>query len=108
MSQQVEKQTAEDRFAGLSNVEITFMYYRLKNYLDTLNKNLDKNMISKQIDTPLGIATAIKEVKPEYVQKFKETEYYKTACDIIEKLYPVVSIIEECDDTVISLLDQLK
>ncbi len=108
MSQQVEEQTTEERFAGLSNVEITFMYYRLKNYLDTLNKNLDKNLISKQIETPMGIATAIKEVKPEYVEKFKATEYYKTACDIIEKLNPVVSIIEQCDDTVISLLDQLK
>jgi hypothetical protein len=107
MSQQVEKQV-EDKYAGLSNAEITFMYYRLKNYLDTLNKNLDKNMISKQIETPLGIATAIKEVKPEYVQKFKETEYYKTACNIIEKLTPVVSIIEQCDDSVIKVLEQFK
>lgn len=107
MSQQVKEKT-DDRFAGLSNAEITFMYYRLKNYLDTLNKNLDKNMISKQIETPLGIATAIKEVKPEYVQKFKETEYYKTACNIIEKLNPVVSIIEQCDDSVIKLLEEFK
>jgi hypothetical protein len=107
MSQKVEQQI-EERYAGLSNAEITFMYYRLKNYLDTLNKNLDKNMISKQIETPLGIATAIKEVKPEYVQKFKETDYYKTACNIIEKLNPVVSIIEECDDTVIKLLKEFK
>ena len=107
MSQQIEEKT-EERFAGLSNTEITFMYYRLKNYLDTLNKNLDKNMISKQIETPLGVATAIKEVKPEYVQKFKETEYYKTACNIIEKLNPVVSIIEQCDDSVIKVLEQFK
>jgi hypothetical protein len=107
MSQQVEEQT-EERFAGLTNAEITFMYYRLKNYLDTLNKNLDKNMISKQIETPLGIAAAIKEVKPEYVQKFKKTEYYKTACNIIEKLNPVVSIIEQCDDSVIKVLEEFK
>jgi hypothetical protein len=107
MSQQVEEQT-EERFAGLTNAEITFMYYRLKNYLDTLNKNLDKNMISKQVETPLGIATAIKEVKPEYVQKFKQTEYYKTACNIIEKLNPVVSIIEQCDDSVIKVLEEFK
>jgi hypothetical protein len=107
MAQEVEKEQ-EERFAGLSNAEITFMYYRLKNYLDTLNKNLDKNMISKQIETPLGVATAIKEVKPEYVQKFKETEYYKTCCNIIDKLTPVVSIIEQCDDSVIKLLEEFK
>lgn len=98
----------EEKYAGLDNAEIIFMYYRLKNYLDTLNKNLDKNVISKQVETPLGIATAIKEVKPEYVQKFKETDYYKTACNIIEKLTPVVSIIEECDDTVIKVLKEFK
>jgi len=98
----------EEKYAGLDNAEIIFMYYRLKNYLDTLNKNLDKNVISKQVETPLGIATAIKEVKPEYVQKFKETDYYKTACNIIEKLTPVVCIIEECDDTVTKLLKEFK
>ena len=108
MAQEVETKEEQDRFAGLTNAEITFMYYRLKNYLDTLNKNLDKNMISKQIETPLGVATAIKEVKPEYVQKFKETEYYKTACNIIDKLTPVVSIIEQCDDSVAKLLKQFK
>jgi hypothetical protein len=98
----------EEKYAGLDNAEIIFMYYRLKNYLDTLNKNLDKNMITKQVETPLGIATAIKEVKPEYVQKFKQTDYYKTACNIIEKLTPVVCIIEECDDTVTKLLKEFK
>jgi hypothetical protein len=54
------------------------------------------------------IEGAIKEVKPEYVAKFKETEYYKTACDIIEKLTPVVNIIEQCDDSVAKLLEQFK
>lgn len=98
----------ENRFAGLNNAEIIFMYYRLKNYKTILDKNLDKNVVSKQIETPLGIATAIKEVKPEYVTKFKETEYYKTACDIIEKLTPVVNIIEQCDDSVTKLLEQFK
>jgi hypothetical protein len=98
----------ENRFAGLNNAEIIFMYYRLKNYKTVLDKNLDKNVVSKQVETPLGIATAIKEVKPEYVAKFKETEYYKTACDIIDKLTPVVSIIEQCDDSVAKLLEQFK
>ena len=103
-----KEDTEENRFAGLSNAEIIFMYYRLKNYKTVLDKNLDKNMVSKQIETPLGIATSMKEVKPEYVAKFKETEYYKTACDIIEKLTPVVSIIEQCDDSVTKLLEQFK
>jgi len=107
MTHELEQKT-EHKYAGLDNTEIIFMYYRLKNYLDTLNKNLDKNVISKQVETPLGIATAIKEVKPEYVQKFKETEYYITACNIVEKLAPVVTIIEQCDDTVADLIKHFK
>lgn len=107
MTQQLETKT-EDKYAGLNNVEIVFMYYRLKNYLTVLDKNLDKNIISKQVETPMGIATAIKEVKPAYVKKFRETEYYKTACNIVEKLKPVVEIIEQCDDTVISLIEEFK
>jgi hypothetical protein len=103
-----KKVSEENRFAGLNNAEIIFMYYRLKNYKTVLDKNLDKNVVSKQVETPLGIATAIKEVKPEYVAKFKETEYYKTACDIIDKLTPVVNIIEQCDDSVTKLLEQFK
>jgi hypothetical protein len=103
-----KKVSEENRFAGLSNAEIVFMYYRLKNYKTVLDKNLDKNMVTKQVETPLGIATAIREVKPEFVAKFKETEYYKTACDIIEKLTPVVSIIEQCDDSVAKLLEEFK
>jgi hypothetical protein len=103
-----KKVSEENRFAGLNNAEIIFMYYRLKNYKTVLDKNLDKNVVSKQVETPLGIATAIKEVKPEYVAKFKETEYYKTACDIIDKLTPVVNIIEQCDDSVAKLLEQFK
>jgi hypothetical protein len=98
----------EDRFAGLNNAEIIFMYYRLLNYKTVLDKNLDKNVVTKQVDTPMGVATSLKEVKPEFVTKFKQTEYYKTAADIIDKLTPIVKVIEECDDSVKTLLKDFK
>jgi len=98
----------KEKFAGLNNLEITFLYYRLKNYMYVLDSNLDKNMVSKQVKTAIGITSAIKEVKPEYVKKFRNTEYYKTACEIIEKLTPVVTIIEECDDSVKKVLEEFK
>jgi hypothetical protein len=98
----------EKRFADLTNEELVLVYYRLDNYFSTLNKNLEKNVISKQVETPMGVATAIKEVPKEHVAKFKESHYYNTLTSIINKLKPVVAIIEECDDTVIKQLEQLK
>ena len=92
----------EKRFADLTNEELVLVYYRLDNYFSTLNKNLEKNVISKQVETP------IKEVPKEHVAKFKESHYYNTLTSIINKLKPVVAIIEECDDTVIKQLEQLK
>jgi hypothetical protein len=100
--------TDKDRFAGLNNAEIVFMYYRLKNYKTVLDKNLEKNAITTQVSTDLGIVTTIKQVKPEHIEKFKQTEYYKIANEILEKLSPVVSIIEQCDDSVMQLLKELK
>jgi hypothetical protein len=87
-----------EKYAGLDNKEILLVYYRLENYLNTLNKNLEKNVVTKQVSTPLGIATAIKEVPKEHVEIFKQTEYYKTLCNIVEKLQPIAEIISECDE----------
>ena len=60
--------------------------------------DLEKNVVTKQVSTPMGIATAIKEVPKEHVEIFKQTEYYKTLCNIVEKLQPIAEIISECDE----------
>jgi hypothetical protein len=98
----------EDRFSGLSNEELVLIYYRLDNFLNTMNANLEKNVVTKQVKTPLGIATAMKEVPKEHVEKFKQSLYYTTLCNAVHKLKPVVEVIVECDDVVIKNLEQLK
>lgn len=90
--------SANNKYAGLDNKEILLIYYRMNNYLEVLEKNLSKNVVTKQIETPLGIATAIKEVPKEHVEQFKKTEYYKTLCEVVEKLKPIAEIISECDE----------
>lgn len=108
MTKEVTNPEKEERFAGLNNAEIVYMYYRLKNYKTVLDKNLEKNAITKQVETSLGIVTSIHQVKPKHVEKFKQTEYYKIASEILDKLTPVVAIIEQCDDSVKKLLKELK
>lgn len=89
-----------DRFNGLSNQEILFIYYKLDKYLTALDKNLDKNIVTKQVETPMGVATSMKEVSSKHVIKFRESIYYKTVVSIVEKLRPIAKIIEECDSSV--------
>lgn len=99
---------AAEKYAGLDNKELVLVFYRLDNYLTTLNKNLDKNVSIKQVDTPMGIANAIKEVPKEHVEKFKATEYYITLCQVVNKLKPIVEIIIECDDSIKELAETFK
>ena len=102
------KKKEVEKYAGLTNQELLLVYYRLESYLKTMNKNLDKNVITKQVETPMGIATAMKEVKPEHVEMFKETTFYNTLCDIVVKLKPIAELIEECDDSLKNLISEFK
>lgn len=100
--------TEVEKYAGLTNQELLLVYYRLDNYLKTLNKNLDKNVITKQVETSMGVATAMKQVKPEHVEMFKETAFYNTLCEVVVKLKPIAELIEECDDSLKNLISEFK
>jgi hypothetical protein len=102
------KKKEEEKYAGLTNQELILVYYRLENYLNVMNKNLDKNVITKQVDTPMGVATAMREVKPEHVEMFKETTFYSTLCGVVTKLKPIAELIEECDDSLKKLIEEFK
>lgn len=102
------KKKEEEKYAGLTNQELILVYYRLENYLNVMNKNLDKNVITRQVDTPMGVATAMREVKPEHVEMFKETTFYNTLCGVVTKLKPIAELIEECDDSLKKLIEEFK
>lgn len=96
------------KYGGLSNAELMLVYFRFKKYLDNLNKNLDQRKVSKQIDTPMGTATAIMEVPQSHVDKFKETEYYRLTCNVVDKLTPVIDLLIDCDPSLQRLADELR
>jgi hypothetical protein len=103
-----DKKTSEEKYAGLTNAELVLVYYRLSNHLNTLNKNLEKGVVTKQVETPMGVVSAIKQVPPKSITKFKKSLYYTTLCMVVEKLQPTITIIEECDDSIKEILNQLK
>lgn len=95
-------------FKGLTNEELIMVYYRFEKYLTGLNKNLDKNMISKNVDTPFGNGIAMISVPEEHVQQFKESQYYELINSIVAKLKPIVELIEECDTAMKELAQEVK
>lgn len=82
-------------FKGLTNEELLVIYYRFKRYLDKLEDNFKNNRIPEPIDTPMGPGVAFRMIDADYVEQFKANVNYTLAVSIVEKLKPVVEIIEE-------------
>jgi glutathione synthase/RimK-type ligase-like ATP-grasp enzyme len=97
-----------EAYKGLTNEEIIMIYYRFDKYLTGLKTNLDKNMISKNVDTPFGNGIALISVPEEHVEQFRQTQYYGLLNSIVEKLKPIVNLIEECDPTMKELAEEVK
>lgn len=102
------EETDAAKYGGLDNKEIMLVYYKLKSQTDKLNKNLDNKRVAKPIDTPFGEGIAFMEVPQKHIDMFKETEYYKLLNSVIEKLEPIVQLLEECDNSLKQLADELR
>lgn len=92
----------------VSNAELLMIYLKFKKYNDNLDKNLSKNLISKEVDTPLGKGIAYIDVPADHVEQFKQTEYYKLSHTIVEKLSPLVELLLDCDESLKKLADELR
>ncbi len=86
------------KFEDLTNEELLTIYYRFKKHTEGVDKNLEKNMIVKSIDTPIGFANAITQIDEEQKQKIINSDYYKTSKSIVVKLQPLIELIEERDE----------
>jgi len=108
INQTTSTESSADRFAGLSNEEILVIHTRFKQYMDNLHESFEKGTASKQVDTPLGRATAVVKVSQEQIDKFKATEYYKLCAAVVDKLDPIVQLLQECDEKYKRLADELR
>lgn len=87
------------KIQDLSNEEILVVYYRFSKYLDEINKSLEKNMIIKKVEGPGGmIANGIRMIDDEEKENFLSSEFYKTTKNIVDKLKPVVVLIEDLEE----------
>lgn len=86
------------QFKGLSNEEIIFLYYTSLSRYNKKKEELDKGVISKKIPTPVGDAVMFRKISNEHVEKYKNTNYYKLLISTIEKLKPIVEILQDIDE----------
>lgn len=98
----------QNAYKGLTNEELIMIYYRFDKYLTNMNENLNKNMISKSVETPFGNGIALISVPEAHVNQFKQTQYYGLLTSIVAKLKPIVDLIEEFDPTMKELAQDIK
>jgi hypothetical protein len=96
------------KFGGLDNKELLMVFYKMKDVVKNLDENLDKRKIQKVVDTPMGRGVAYIDISQEKVDKFKSSDYYKILHNLVNKLQPIVEVIEDCDASCKSFADELR
>jgi hypothetical protein len=97
-------------FKDLNNSEISLVYYQFRDHLQRLNSELDLKLRSERIDihiedfkvTPLVLIT----ISDEEVAAIRSSHYYQTIVSIVEKLKPIVELIEEAEPHIKTELDE--
>jgi len=109
MTETINTPSAEtNKYAGLENKELVFIFYKMKEFVTNLDENLSQKKIRKEVDTPMGKGVAYIAVSEEHVQKFKSTEHYRVMHDVLSKLEPIVEVIEECDESSKTFANELR
>jgi len=95
---------------NLDNTEISCVYYQFKSYLEDLDNNLDAGIRTDKITLDIG-ATEIQpiiliKITSEEVAAVKGSHFYKTVKTIVDKLQPVVEMIEEAEPDIKIKLDE--
>lgn len=90
---------SEFTIQNLSNEEILVVYYRFSKYLTEMDKSLEKNMIIKKVEGPGGmIVNGIRMIDEQEKESFMNSKFYLTTKKIVEKLQPVVVLIEDVEE----------
>lgn len=95
---------------NLDNTEISCVYYQFKKHFDDVNEYLNRGYRTEQEDIEAGgytmKALSVISVSDEEVAAIKGSHYYQTVKSILDKLAPVVELIEEAEPTIKTNLEQ--
>lgn len=95
----------------LNNTEISLVYYQFKSYLKEIEETLEQGYRTERLD--IGLEEGLN-VQPHVVIKiskeeenaFRRTDHYKSVRSIVEKLQPIIELIEEAEPDIKKRLDE--
>ena len=98
----------------LNNREISLIFYQFNKHFTEMNEQLDKNMIGEKIKIDMGengppitpIIVSVEKVNSDEVAAIRSSHYYQTIKSLVDKLSPIVEMIEEAEPNIKSDLDE--
>jgi hypothetical protein len=95
---------------NLNNSEISCVYYQFKKHFDELTNTLNNGYRTEQHDIEAEGMQAksifLIEISDQEVAAVKSSHYYQTIKSIVDKLSPIVELIEEAEPQIKTNLEQ--
>ena len=98
----------------LNNREISLIFYQFNRHFTEMNEQLDKNMIAEKVKIDMGengppitpIIVAVEKIDSDEVAIIRNSHYYQTIKSVVDKLSPIVEMIEEAEPHIKTDLDE--
>ena len=91
-----------ERFKGLSNEEIVYIYLYLNDKLSDYDEIINNNGVSHVIEGPLGKVGFFQEYNEEKINFLKNATKIKYMRNIVNKLKPIVEIISDAEPKLVN------
>ena len=98
----------------LNSKEISLIFYQFNKHYNEMNEQLGKNMIAEKVKIDMGengppitpIIIAVEKVNNDEVAAIRSSHYYQTIKSLVDKLSPIVEMIEEAEPNIKKDLDE--
>jgi hypothetical protein len=102
------------KIKDLNNSEISLVFYQFNKHFTEMNEQLSKNMIAEKVRIDMGengppitpIIVAVEKVDNDEVAAIRSSHYYQTIKSLVDKLSPIVEMIEEAEPHIKESLDE--
>lgn len=98
----------------LDNYEISLVYYQFEKHFKQMNEQLDKGMLGEKVHIEMDgngppispIIIAVEKLSTDEVAAVRSSHYYQSIQSLLDKLSPIVEMIEEAEPNIKEELDE--
>lgn len=96
---------------SLDNTELSHVYYYFRDYLISMDETLKSGFTTKKIDVNIpGVDISVQpfvsvKISEEEIEAIRNSNTYMICKKIVEKLRPIVELIEEAEPEIKKLFD---